>query len=63
VNSKNHENCKRVSESFHRFGAIAIKDPRVSFEKNEKFLDLMETYFEDRSEKIANNQKIDDIFP
>ena len=31
VNSKNLENCKKVAESFHKFGAIAIKDPRVSF--------------------------------
>lgn len=23
----------------------------------------MENYFEDRSEKLANNQEIDDIFP
>ena len=56
VKDGNIENCKKVAEAFHKFGALAIKDPRVSFEKNEVFLDLMETYFEDRAEKLARNE-------
>lgn len=63
VKDGNTENCKKVAESFHKFGALAIKDPRVSFEKNEVFLDLMENYFEDRAEKLARNEQLEDIFP
>ena len=30
--------CESLAEGFHKYGAIAIKDPRIPFSKNEKFL-------------------------
>jgi isopenicillin N synthase-like dioxygenase len=42
--------CKRVAQIFQRTGALALRDPRVSFEDNNAFLDLVEKYFEQTPE-------------
>ena len=61
--AENQKLCEDIAESFHKFGAVAIKDPRVPFQKNEVFLTMMEKYFLSRSKMIENGAKIDDIFP
>ena len=38
--------CQKVAECFHKFGILLIKDPRVDFEDNENYIDMMEDYFE-----------------
>jgi hypothetical protein len=38
--------CKRAADGFRAHGALAVRDPRVLFEDNETFLDMMERYFE-----------------
>ena len=38
--------CQKVAECLHKFGILLIKDPRVDFEDNENYIDLMEDYFE-----------------
>ena len=38
--------CKKAAEAFHKYGVLAVRDPRVFSEDNERFLDLMESYFE-----------------
>lgn len=38
--------CQKVAECFHKFGILLIRDPRVDFEDNENYIDLMEDYFE-----------------
>lgn len=40
------EECRKAAEGFRQFGALAVRDPRVLFEDNETFLDMMERYFE-----------------
>jgi hypothetical protein len=40
------EECRRAADAFHRFGCVAVRDPRVHFEDNEVFLSMMERYFE-----------------
>ena len=44
--------CLKVVESFHRFGVIIIKDPRVSELNNSEFIDLMERYYSTNGEKL-----------
>lgn len=39
------EDCKRVVDSFHKTGILIIKDPRVTQEDNDVFIDLVEKYF------------------
>ena len=38
--------CKRAANAFREYGALALRDPRVFFEDNETFLNMMEKYFE-----------------
>jgi isopenicillin N synthase-like dioxygenase len=42
--------AKRVVDILKRAGAFAVRDPRVTEEDNNKFLDLLESYFEQPEE-------------
>lgn len=44
------EICGEVSRSLRETGALLVKDPRCSAEDNDRFLDMMEKYFESPSE-------------
>lgn len=45
------EDCKKVVESFRETGILIIRDPRVSFDDNATFLDMMEDYYNLEDEK------------
>lgn len=55
--------CQKVAECFHRFGILLIKDPRVDFSDNDKYIDLMEDYFERTGELFYAGEKVEDIKP
>jgi len=38
--------CLNVAEALHKYGVCVVKDHRVSEENNNRFLDMMEKYFE-----------------
>jgi len=38
--------CRKVADAFHKYGVCIVKDPRVNETHNDKFLDMMERYFE-----------------
>jgi isopenicillin N synthase-like dioxygenase len=40
------EACEAVARALHDCGCLVVKDPRVDATRNEAFLDLMESYFE-----------------
>ncbi|XP_073010315.1 uncharacterized protein [Typha latifolia] len=48
--------CEVVSGSLRDTGALLVKDPRCSAEDNDRFLDMMERYFE-RSEEFKRLQE------
>lgn len=48
--------CAAVSGSLRDTGALLVKDPRCSAEDNDRFLDMMERYFE-RSEEFKRLQE------
>ncbi|XP_038977147.1 uncharacterized protein LOC120107779 [Phoenix dactylifera] len=50
------ELCAVVSRSLRDTGALLVKDPRCSAEDNDRFLDMMERYFE-RSEEFKRLQE------
>jgi len=55
------EDCAQISELLHDFGILIVKDPRVSAEHNDTFLDTMERYYEQEdSVKAADIRK--DLF-
>ncbi|KAJ7545085.1 hypothetical protein O6H91_09G106800 [Diphasiastrum complanatum] len=39
------EVCERVASCLREAGALVVRDPRCSFQDNDRFLDMMERYF------------------
>ncbi|TXG55804.1 hypothetical protein EZV62_017117 [Acer yangbiense] len=44
------ELCREVSQILKETGALLVKDPRCTVEDNDRFIDMMEKYFESPSE-------------
>lgn len=38
--------CQKVADALHDFGLVVLRDPRVSEADNNRFIDMMEQYFE-----------------
>jgi hypothetical protein len=57
------QDCKAVAESLHNYGCLIIKDPRVNVDQNNKFLDMMEKFFQKRSLDLYAGRPVADIFP
>ena len=57
------DECKRTADAFHNYGCIIIKDPRVNESHNNEFVDMLEQYFQRRSEKFYKEEPVEDIFP
>ncbi|KUF98636.1 Long-chain-fatty-acid--CoA ligase ACSBG2 [Phytophthora nicotianae] len=38
--------CEKAAESLHKFGVLCVRDERAADNDNNKFLDMMERYFE-----------------
>jgi hypothetical protein len=59
----NMEECRKVVQSFHKHGVVAIRDPRVDENKNQDFINLMTRYFETQSEKYYRGEALEDAKP
>lgn len=44
------EDCRRIATSLKDYGAVLIRDPRVESRDSDKFVNLMERYFEQPDE-------------
>lgn len=44
------QDCRTVAKALETYGCLIIKDPRVNAQQNNKLLDLMEKFFEKRSQ-------------
>lgn len=55
--------CQKVAECFHKFGILLIKDPRVDFQDNDNYIDMMEDYFEQIGDQFYAGKKSEDIIP
>jgi isopenicillin N synthase-like dioxygenase len=50
--------CEKVAAALHQYGILCIKDPRVTAEDNDNFLDMLESYFEQPEEdKVKDVRK------
>ena len=49
------DECEKVFESLRKTGILLIRDPRVAFDLNDNFLDLMEKYFSQPPEELAKD--------
>jgi len=50
--------CKKLAETFKQTSCLIVKDPRVTEEDNNRFLDMMEKYYD-----LPHEQKMKDVHP
>lgn len=55
--------CKTISECFHKYGICIIRDPRVAFQDNSDYIDLMEKYFNGVSKPFYAGEELEDVKP
>lgn len=53
------EQCRQMANCMHESGVLIVRDPRVSKEDNEKFLSMMERYFEQPAEIKKEDERPD----
>lgn len=51
------EECKRAADALITYGALVVKDSRVSESDNETFLDLMEDYFAQPNDLLKKDER------
>jgi isopenicillin N synthase-like dioxygenase len=51
--------CLRAAQLLHEYGALAVKDPRVSQLDNNNFLDILESYFNRPYDQILKDARPD----
>lgn len=44
--------CAKVAEGFHKYGVLILRDSRATDEGNDRFLDMVENYFEQPEETV-----------
>jgi len=57
------EECAKVAYSFHKFGILKFKDPRVEEQANNEYIDMVEKYFDHVSKKYYAGEEVKDIRP
>jgi isopenicillin N synthase-like dioxygenase len=55
---KKYDECKKAVDILHKTGIMILKDPRVNETENDKFLDMMEKYYESRSKTFYAGGKL-----
>lgn len=56
---KAKEDCKTISRLLHHYGFLIVRDPRVSEDANNTFIDMMEQYYEQKDEEKAADVRKD----
>lgn len=51
-----------MAEALHKYGCLVIKDPRVNQPENDRFLDMMERYFDSRGKELYAGKNVKEIF-
>ncbi|KAG8893349.1 hypothetical protein FRC01_013659 [Tulasnella sp. 417] len=51
------EECKKAADALITYGALVVKDSRVSESDNETFLDLMEDYFAQSDDLLKKDER------
>jgi len=57
------QECDKVTASLHKFGILIVRDPRVNFQMNEDYIDMVEHYFEAQGEKFYRGEILKDCHP
>ena len=57
------EECRNVAYSFHKYGIVKLKDPRVDEKDNNDYIDMVERYFNEVSKKYYAGEHVKDFRP
>ena len=57
------DECKKVAASFHIFGIVKMKDPRVTFKDNDDYINMVERYFDQVSKRYYAGEELKDCKP
>ena len=57
------EECNKVAYSFHKFGIVKLRDPRVNEKDNNDYIDMVERYFDNVSKKYYSGEPLKDARP
>jgi hypothetical protein len=55
--------CKKVAHCLHQYGILVFRDPRAKEQENEDYIDLMERYFKNASDRHYNGETLADAKP
>ena len=55
--------CKNVAHCLHKYGVLIFKDPRAKEQENEEYIDLMEKYFKQASDRYYSAGELPDAKP
>ena len=55
------DECKKTAYSFHKFGIVKFRDPRVVESDNDFYLNMVEKYFKEISEKYYAGEELKDV--
>jgi isopenicillin N synthase-like dioxygenase len=55
--------CKNVAHCLHEYGVLIFKDPRAKEQENEDYIDLMEKYFKQASDRYYSAGELPDAKP
>jgi hypothetical protein len=55
--------CEKVAFCLHNYGILVFRDPRAKEHENEDYIDLMERYFKQASDKYYKGDNLADAKP
>jgi len=55
--------CEKVAHCLHKYGILVFRDPRAHEQDNEDYIDLMERYFKQASDKHYSGETLSDAKP
>ena len=57
------DECRKAVDCMHKTGVMVLRDPRVDDRENEEFLDMMERYYAQSSQKYYQDGLLPDARP
>jgi hypothetical protein len=55
--------CEKVAFCLHNYGILIFRDPRANEQENEEYIDLMEKYFKNASDKYYAGERLSEAKP
>jgi hypothetical protein len=53
LSAEGQEQCAKTADAFHKYGLLAVRDSRAAESDNDRFIDMLERYFEQPDDVVA----------